>query len=105
MSEQGTDTKQLTDFLGEMAGNMELSRADRQKAWSALERMAYLQSLVNQLPRTADGVPVVPGMNIYLINSVSGNVEPWTAPVMDMDPSMMYATREAAQRAASDEAE
>lgn len=34
----------------------------------------HAMAVVNRLPRTADGVPIVPGMNLYVYDGVDGKV-------------------------------
>ena len=93
-------------------------RSCEQALDEAEDRIADLQAIVDKLPKTADGVPVVPGEYVWTPgcamwivcrgNGSSDYSETLAAEpnAYDMDPSMpvrfCYSTREAAEAATSD---
>jgi len=72
-----------------------------------------LRAIVAKLPKTADGVPVVPGMKLWEINKHNGGIHSFTAFWIGKDDfalselgrrchvSCLYSTREAAEKAKS----
>lgn len=70
-----------------------------------IEGLRELERLRAALPKTADGVTVVPGMNLYGPAEVSGTIHYWV--IMGAEScsgflnkvSGLYSTREAAERA------
>lgn len=66
-----------------------------------LELMAEveeLQAIIAKLPRTADGVPVVPGMTLFLLSG-SGAIIPTHAKMYTDYEKEYFSTREAAEAA------
>ena len=104
-----------------------LHRADFEDiARAALEENESLRAIVAKLPQTADGVPVVPGMNCATLDGVNGDIVRDDVGVLaiicdgaegecrltlrdldgaewDADVEDCYSTREAAQAAAEKE--
>lgn len=85
---------------------------DRFSAQVLLDRLAAAEAIVARLPRTADGVPVVPGMQVWGIHcgqfyrtNVSDKClgvalelpNPWCE--SEADPGALYSTRAAAEAA------
>lgn len=88
----------------------------REKEIQSLEKtIERLRTVVDKLPKTADGVPIVPGMEVWLRGRYRypGEVEAdayGVNPCVDWPealyhPSQLYSSREAAQAAAEDENE
>lgn len=78
----------------------------------AIAEVARLQAIVDKLPKTADGVVVLPGMTLYEhcwmepfhvreLVAVSDDVKrsEWMCDDGEIDPLQCYSTREAAEAA------
>jgi hypothetical protein len=106
----------ISDRLRRWSHNLDLNqflRVDCQQAADELER---LQAIVDRLPKTADGVPITPGMVLYDSLDVRFN-NPWTVTGFKVDRngnlacvfgqngsfdaicSGYYSTRESAEKA------
>jgi hypothetical protein len=68
---------------------------------AAQQRVAELGGIVNRLPKTSDGVPVVPGAELWVMSRFSGKaVSCGIAGLLPMhDYEQFYSTREAAEAA------
>jgi len=75
---------------------------------SDLERLAELEAIVDRLPKTADGVPVTPGMEVWtdywsgpqhgIVRRLNVQLEEGSCWADDeADEAMLYTTREAAE--------
>ena len=74
----------------------------------ALDELERLRAIVDKLPKTADGVPVVPGLdNVWVKNGP--NVRPsesmTTWRLLQVRRSYCYSTREAAEAAKQEQGE
>ena len=69
-----------------------------------VQRVAELEATVERLPKTADGVPVVPGMDtVWIVWSEGAKQTPCTWRLMHLRGHICYSTREAAGAARKDE--
>jgi len=88
----------------------EKEEAEKRAKEAEVER---LRAIVAKLPKTADGVPVVPGMKLWEINKHNGGIHSFTAFWIGKDDfalselgrrchvSCLYSSREAAEKAKS----
>ena len=92
---------------------MDAMDAEIRKQAAEIER---LRAIVDKLPRTADGVPVVPGMEVYYpirSGTRQGEIlQQWVNDSLDVTPCRStnrvaiyswYSTREAAEAAGGDD--
>lgn len=110
VEEGGRDfSEMLTDAIADL-------QLDRKKALESRKLKAeieWLQAIVDKLLTTADGVPVLPGMNLWAVD-LDGGVYQWLVEVVstdgrlrgvfhhvsnECDASRCYSTREAAEEA------
>ena len=101
-----TDVVDLRDEFAELeAGNCEDggARAAYLLRWAA-DEIECLRAIVDKLPKTADGVPVVPGTRVW--TSRAGGEPVWWADAVLVPAipwSDYWSTREAAEAAAKGE--
>lgn len=70
--EDADSQRKLRSLLGSEFVSAELLEAANQRAEADAQEIARLRSIVDKLPKTADGVPVVPGMELFFSDH-SGN--------------------------------
>jgi len=106
---------ELDPFEAIEAWCRELLLARENEIQSLEKKIERLRTVVDKLPKTADGVPIVPGMEVWLPGSYRypGEVERdayGVNPCVDWPealyhPCQLYSSREAARAAAEDENE
>jgi hypothetical protein len=102
--------KDRADKAEELARDIGKDRDDAHAAWSALsiasdyhrKRIRELQAIVDRLPKTADGVPVIPLIDEVFMPHIMGPVpvsidrDRGNGPEIRCDIDTLYSTREAA---------
>lgn len=90
--------EELTFLRNQLADLRESHAADKIAAEAVVcglrQKLAEARAVIDKLPKTADGMPAYPGMNLYRYNSYTNMV--CDAQCMYLSVSDLYSTREAA---------